>query len=438
MLRAVFSPVRQEILRSGKTLTDDEGTFYTPSGFSWRKSVKEYFDTYYAICYRKQITPENLEAEYKKAVKIPYIHYDTITGLHEGIVTTVRQLRLKEVRPFDKLSCNPTVAEINECRKEYIEDNDFNQYFTLLLQIDSAMREYVQRIDELIGAYNVRFGCFRRALRNAKNENELKSSKKDATDKLLNLLGPYIKRLKTLGALPSSWTYDIKELPISDFHKSTLKEEEIERFEKYWSEDTLPLASFRERKEQEAAEYAELLRRARIRKEEEEKKRAEAKRRHREEEAKREKPTSPVKPTSPKLARSKPSRVKLFRPSLWYRFDKWVAGVGETIEYRIHDITDWLMHAAIWIAIIWAVLVVILTWINEGLFIAIIVVAIGTALIGILEGIAGILAAVVKYVSYIPLYAVRLIFYRGWTLLLTVLAGCGYLTYLILNANYII
>ena len=130
VLRAIFSPIRLEILRSDETLADDDGTFYTPSGFSWRKSVKEFYDAYYAICYRKQITPENLDAEYKKAVKMPYVHYDTITGLHDGIVATVRQLRLKEVRPFDKLSSNPSVEEIEKCRKEYIKDKDYYQFTT--------------------------------------------------------------------------------------------------------------------------------------------------------------------------------------------------------------------------------------------------------------------------------------------------------------------
>ena len=276
VLRAIISPIRTDILRSGKTLTEDEGSFYIPSGFSWRKSVKEFFDSYYAICYRKQIEPSNLDADYKKAVKIPYVHFDTVTSLHDGIVSTVRQFHIRDIKPFDRLSSNPTVEEIDKCRKEYIKDKDFYQYFSLLLQIDSALREYVEKLDELIGAYNVRFGCFRRALRNAKNESELIKSRKEATDKLSSLLQPYIKRLKSLGALPSSWTYDIKKLPISDFHRSTLKGDEIKAFEKYWSEDVLPLASLRAKKEREAEEHAELLRKARLLKEEEEKKRAES------------------------------------------------------------------------------------------------------------------------------------------------------------------
>ena len=128
---------------------------------------------------------------------------------------------------------------------------------------------------------------------------------------------------------------------------------------------------------------------------------------------------------------------ELSRPSFWHRYDKWVTRIGDRIAFRIDDITNWLMTAAIWVAIIWAVVAVIAIWIYEGLFVAIIVVIIGAALIGILEGVAGILAAVVKYVSYVPLYIVRIFFYRGWTLLLAVSTGCGYLIYLLLKAMFL-
>lgn len=442
VLRAIISPIRTDILRSGKTLTEDEGSFYIPSGFSWRKSVKEFFDSYYAICYRKQIEPSNLDADYKKAVKIPYVHFDTVTSLHDGIVSTVRQFHIRDIKPFDRLSSNPTVEEIDKCRKEYIKDKDFYQYFSLLLQIDSALREYVEKLDELIGAYNVRFGCFRRALRNAKNESELIKSRKEATDKLSSLLQPYIKRLKSLGALPSSWTYDIKKLPISDFHRSTLKGDEIKAFEKYWSEDVLPLASLRAKKEREAEEHAELLRKARLLKEEEEKKRAEAESKRREEAARRAKPASPVSPSPSRHVRSKPTRVKLSRPSLWSRFDKWVSGIGDWFAYKMDDISDWMMTAWVYFFIAYVIIGIIVVWVNEGFFSAVIAVFVILFLVGLLGGlietIAGIIALVVKYVTYVPLFVLRGIFYRGWTLVLLLLSGCGYLTYLILKAKFII
>ena len=357
---------------------------------------------------------------------MPYVHYDTITGLHNGIVATVRQLRLKEVRPFDKLSSNPSVEEIEKCRKEYIKDKDYYQFFSLLLQIDSALREYVFKLDELIGAYNVRIGCFRRALRNAKNESELNKSQKEATDKLLNLLGPYIKRLKKLGALPSGWAYDVKKQPISDFHKSTLKEEEKTSFEKYWSEDILPLASLRARKERGAAEHVELLRKARLLKEEEERRRVEAERIRREKAAKREKP-----------ARPKPSKVKLSRPSLWYRFDKWVTRIGDWFAYKMDDISDWMMTAWLYFFIAYVVIGIIAVWIDDGFLSAAIAVFVILFFVGLLGGlietIAGLIALVIKYVTYIPLFILRCIFYRGWTLLLILLTAVGFVTYKMLE-----
>lgn len=418
VLRAIFSQITAEIRKKGLVLNEEDGSFYVSKRFSWKSTVKELFDAYHKICERKQVHPIYQESKLTTALKVPYASIDTINLFHGGAVKRMMQFKEHRVPPFSKLPNNPSTDDLSSIRKQAGSDKDICRFIELVLVIDQELREYVSQLDQLAAAYMLRISAYSMAVRGAGKEETIKKKYDDSKRTIERILAPYISKLKRIGAIPSSWQYSFKALPLTDEGKGYLAiMAKLPGSMSYWDNDILPLKSHIE---------ADVKRRN---KEREKAEKEAAKRRKRDERERRRR--------SRKVSR--PSHgFELSRPSLWYRFDKWVAGVGETIEYRIHDITDWLMHAAIWIAIIWAVLVVILTWINEGLFIAIIVVAIGTALIGILEGIAGILAAVVKYVSYIPLFAVRIIFYRGWTLLLTVLAGCGYLTFLILKTNHII
>ena len=115
---------------------------------------------------------------------------------------------------------------------------------------------------------------------------------------------------------------------------------------------------------------------------------------------------------------------------------------GDWFAYKMDDISDWMMTAWVYFFIAYVIIGIIVVWVNEGFFSAVIAVFVILFLVGLLGGlietIAGIIALVVKYVTYVPLFVLRGIFYRGWTLVLLLLSGCGYLTYLILKAKFII
>ena len=417
VLRAIFSQITAEIRKKGVVLNEEDGSFYVSKRFSWKSTVKEFFDAYHKICERKQVHPIYQESKLTTALKVPYAGIDTINLFHAGAVKRLMQFKEKRVPPFSKLPNNPSTDDLINIRKIAAGDKDICRFLDMVLVIDEELREYVSQLDQLAAAYMLRISAYSMAVRGAGEEAAVKKKYNDSKRTIERILAPYISKLKRIGALPSSWQYSFKSLPLTDEGRGYLAiMAKLPGSMSYWDNDILPLKSLIE---------------ADAKKRDKERKKAEKeaeKRRKREERERRKKAGKVGRPSH---------GFELSRPSFWYRYDKWVSRIGDRIAYRIEDITTWLMTATIWVAIIWAVVAVIAIWVYEGLFVAIIVVIIGAALFGILEGMAGLLAAVVKYVSYVPLYLLRILFYRGWTLLLAVLGGCGYLMYLLLTAKFI-
>ena len=412
VLRAIFSQITAEIRKKGLVLNEEDGSFYCSKKFNWKSTVKDFFDAYHKICERKQVHPIYQESKLTTALKVPYASIDTINLFHGGAVKRLMQFKERRVPPFSKLPNNPSKDDLVCIRKQAASDKDICRFIDMVLVIDEELREYVSQLDQLAAAYKLRISAYSIAAGGPGKDAEAKKKYVNSKHTIEKILAPYISKLKRIGAIPSSWQYSFKSLPLTDEGKGYMAKLPDSMF--YWDNDILPLKSLIE---------AEM----RKRNKEREKAEKEAARLRKHEERERRKKAEKV---------GRPSHgFGLSRPSFWYRYDKWVTRIGDRISYRIDDITNWLMTAAIWVAIILAVVAVIAIWIYKGLFMAIIVVIIGAALIGILEGIAGILAVVVKSVSYVTLYIVRIIFYRGWTLLLTVLAGCGYLMYLLLKAK---
>ena len=414
ILRAIFSQITAEIRKKGLVLNEEDGSFYVSKRFSWKSTIKEFFDAYHKICERKQVHPIYQESKLTTALKVPYASIDTINLFHGGAIKRLMQFKEQRVPPFSKLPNNPSKDDLVSISKQAASDKDIYRFIDLVLVIDEELREYVSQLDQLAAAYKLRISAYSMAAGGTGKEAEAKKKYEDSKHTIERILAPYISKLKRIGAIPASWQYSFKSLPLTDEGKGYLAK--LPGSISYWDKDILPLKSL-------------IAADARKRDKEREKAEKEAARLRKLEERERRKKAGKV---------GRPSHgFELSRPSFWHRYDKWVTRIGDRIAFRIDDITNWLMTAAIWVAIIWAVVAVIAIWIYEGLFVAIIVVIIGAALIGILEGVAGILAAVVKYVSYVPLYIVRIFFYRGWTLLLAVSTGCGYLIYLLLKAMFL-
>ena len=101
------------------------------------------------------------------------------------------------------------------------------------------------------------------------------------------------------------------------------------------------------------------------------------------------------------------------------------------------DISDWMMTAWVFFFIAYVVIGIIIVWVNEGFFSAAIAVFVILFLVGLLggliEAIAGIIALVVKYITYVPLFILRCIFYRGWSLLMTIIGIAGFVAYRVLG-----
>jgi len=125
----------------------------------------------------------------------------------------------------------------------------------------------------------------------------------------------------------------------------------------------------------------------------------------------------------------KPKTTGLSKPSLWRRFDKWVTGIGDWMGLYAEEIVEWVMKITLYGLIGLCVIGLVGVWISDGFWSMVIGGVVLAVVGGIFVSLLEILAVVYSYLLYIPLYIVRYIFYRGWTLLLVLLLAAGYLLY---------
>lgn len=422
ILRAIFSQITAEIRKKGLVLNEEDGSFYCSKRFSWKSTVTEFFDAYHKICERKQVHPIFQESKLTTALKVPYASIDTINLLHGGAIKRLMQFKEQRVPPFSKLPNNPSKDDLAAIRKQATSDKDICRFIDLVLVIDEELREYVSQLDKLAAAYILRISAYSMAVRGAGKEETIKKKYGDSKRNIERILAPYISKLKRIGAIPSSWQYSFKALPLTDEGKGYLAiMAKLPGSMSYWDNDVLPLKSHIE---------ADVKRRN---KEREKAEKEAAKRRKREERERRKKARKASRPSH---------GFELSRPSLYYRFDKWVSGIGDWFGYKMHDISEWMMQAWIWFLAAYVIIGLIVVWVNEGFFAAllggIVIFFIIGVLASILEFIVALITLIVKYITYVPFFILRCIFYRAWTFLLFLLGGCGYLTYLILKAKFII
>lgn len=441
MLRAIFSQITAEVRKKGIVPGDEEGSFYVSDRFSWKTSVRAFFDAYHKICERKQVSPLYQESKLGSSLKVPYASIETVNLFRDGVARRLFQFRDLRIPPFSKLSANPSGEELRRMR-EMSDDEDVRRFLEMVLLVDGELRRYVSRLDDLAAAYQMRLEAFAEAFSGAENEDVVRRKYQESRQRIDAVLTPYVGKLKKAGMIAPSWEYAYKMLPLTEEGRRYLS---IMTFSpapaEYWAKDVLPLKSVREadrKRQEEERAAAERKRREeeraaadRKRREEE---RAAAERKRREEERaaaerkRREaKPAAPARPfggTGGKRLWS----VGLSRPSLWWRFDKGVAKIGRWFYYKMDDISDWPMYAWYILAGLTPLIILISAWVNSGFILALVLFLIGAALFEFLLGIAVIVGAGIKLLFKLPLLILRLLFYNGLTFILSLAAaGLGIL-----------
>lgn len=389
--------------KKGLVLGDEDGSFYVSDRFSWKTTVRQFFDAYHKICERKQVAPLYQESALTSSLKVPYARLETVNLFHDGVVKRLFQFRDRRIPPFDSLSPSPTAEELRRMI-DGTEDRDVRLFLEMVLLVDGELRRYVARLDELEAAYQSRLDAFAAAYAGTETEDAVRRRDAEAKRRIEAVLSPYIAKLKKIGALPTSWHYSYRTLPLTEEGRRYLSVMTLSsEAAAYWDRDELPLKSVREaalRREREIME------------------------RKRREDAR----AAAVREAARKREAAKPvdkDRFELSGPSRWERFDKRIRRTGDWFARNMDDITDWMVSAWIVVAILFAVAVIVSAWIREGFFIALIVFLVGAALLSsVLAAVAGFVALAIKKLGCIPIYILRFIFYRGWTFVLTlVLAG---------------
>ena len=422
-LRAFFSPITAEVRKSRKVLEDDEGSFYQSASFKWKFYLKDFLDCYHKICDRKQVEPIYLEPKLKSALKVPFASIETLRLLQESVVKRLLQFRERHIPPFSKLPAYPSQQDIDEALSASGDDKDIHGFLYWCSLLPKDLKAYIGSLEKLSGAYEQRINAYIQALTPKGSDEKAKAKLNESKQKIREQLDPYIKHLKTIGALPFGWRYSFKGIPLVEAERIGresglgVSKSNIDRITDYWEKDVLPPRKKIDLSVEEKDRYPSAPR-----------------------PVAKPKPMPLSKPTPTK--KTKGPRYRTYRKSPWKRFDEWVSGIGNWFAYKMEDITDWVMQAWVWLLAAYVVIGLIVVWVNEGFFTALVAGILLFAIIGILasvlEVIVGLIALVVKYVTYVPLFILRCIFYRGWTFLPVLLAVAGYTTYIVLKMNYLI
>lgn len=407
VLRAIFSQISAEVRKTGVVLDEDTGSFYVSRRFSWKSTFKEFFDAYHKICERKQVPPIFQNSKLTTALKVPFASAETVKLYHDEVVKRLLQFQEKRIPPFNKLPENPSAEHLAKAKALALGDKDVCQFLDLVILIDYNLREYSSQLSSLSKAYDDRVEAFMMALKDKKHEKKARQLFDKSASSLISILTPYINKLKRVGVIPSSWKYQLGLIPLTDRAKSRLGSTivPISNIEYFWEKCILPT-----KKATDADWHKRLRERAKY---------------HRKD-----------------GRRLGSAKIELSRPSQWYRFDKWVSGIGDWFGYRMHDVSEWMMINWIWFLAAYLVIAFIAAWYCEGFFPAflgvIVLFLIIRVLSFLLEFIVAIVAFIIKYLTCVPFFIFRCIFYRGWTLLLAVIGIIGFVTYKILQANVII
>lgn len=408
-------------------LADDEGSFYLSVSFKWSFYLKDFFDSYHSICDRKQVEPIYLDPNLKSALKVPFADIVTLRLLQDTVVKRFLQFRERRIYPFSKIPEYPSPQDINNALRLAGEDKDIRAFLSWCSSLPTDLAEYISRLEKLSGAYEQRINAYVEAIKIEGSDGKAKAKLNESKQKIREILDPYIRHLKAIGVIPKSWTYSFKDIPLVEAERIGkesglgISKSDIDHITRHWESDTLP-----PRKEvyisavAKKASEAEML-----------------------EVEVRPTPKPSVKPApkpipKPKpVERKKPVKSRRYRKSLWRRFDEWVRSIGDAIAYKMDDISDWMMTAWVFFFIAYVVIGIIVVWVNEGFFSAALAVFVILFLVGLLGGlietIAGIIALVVKYITYVPLFILRCIFYRGWSLLMTIIGIAGFVAYRVLG-----
>lgn len=401
-------------------LADDEGSFYQSVSFKWSFYLKDFFDSYHSICDRKQVEPIYLDPKLKSALKVPFADIVTLRLLQDTIVKRFLQFRERRIYPFSIIPEYPSPQDINNALRLAGEDKDIRAFLSWCSSLPADLAEYIRRLEKLSGAYEQRINAYVEAIKIEGSDGEAKAKLNESKQKIREILDPYIRHLKAIGVIPKSWTYSFKGIPLVEAERIGkesglgVSKSDIDHITRHWESDTLPprkevYISTEEKNRYMAWLFAEV------------KKASEAGMLEVE-----------VRPTP------KPSvKTRRYRKSLWRRFNEWVRSIGDAIAYKMDDISDWMMTAWVFFFIAYVVIGVIVVWVNEGFFSAALAVLVILFLVGLLGGlietIAGIIALVVKYITYVPLFILRCIFYRGWSLLMTIIGIAGFVAYRVLG-----
>ena len=450
-LRAIFAPITAEIRKGGRLLADDEGSFYQSVSFKWSFYLKDFFDSYHSICDRKQVEPIYLDPKLKSALKVPFADIVTLRLLQDTVVKRFLQFRERRIYPFSKIPEYPSPQDINNALRLAGEDQDIRDFLSWCSSLPADLAEYIRRLEKLSGAYEQRINAYVEAIKIEGSDEKAKAKLNESKQKIREILDPYIRHLKAIGVIPKSWTYSFKGIPLVEAERIGkesglgVSKSDIDHITRHWESDTLPprkeiFISAEEKNRYMASLFAEA------------KKASEAEMLEVEVRPTPKPSVKPAPKSAPKPAykpapspvpkpkpveRKKPVKTRRYRKSLWRRFDEWVRSIGDAIAYKMDDISDWMMTAWVFFFIAYVVIGIIVVWVNEGFFSAALAVLVILFLVGLLggliEAIAGIIALVVKYITYVPLFILRCIFYRGWSLLLTITGIAGFVAYRVLG-----
>ena len=418
VLRAIFSQITAEVRKTGRVLPDDEGSFYVSDRFTWKGSQKKFFDAYYAICVRKQITPIPADSKIETALKVPYAGIDTVNLLYNSVFERISQFKERLLEPFKDYPDIPSITDLRSMIKTVSDDKDLYGFINASIIICEELKNYVLQLDELVRYYNMRVEAYAEAFIGKKTESVIIVKSKDVKNKIQEILTPSIAKLKRLGVISNIWQYSFHRLPLTKEKLLSLKSYSSESIiQTYWNNDKLPLKSVFE---------------AERKRKEEERIKAEKERAEREKTRKKKERKDKVRSFFISIKRGISNFFGNVGDGIrkaWHGYDSVIEDIGDFFYYDRDRNTRFLTKALGWCVIILCVAYIIVAWATKGFWSALGVGFLCFMGLGIYSYLEVIIQAIVKIVFDIPQYILRIIFYRGWTFLLFLVLLGGYLIF---------
>lgn len=206
VLEIVFKQFISAIDYSKPGLDLSKCCFYQTDSFNWLDNPERVFHAYREVCTQYGLTPLKFNS-YRPLDKVPYIRYDLLERMHRDVVKSFLHLRENDICACGKLPLMPKDEEIIDFIETDIHDDNVIAYFIAFIEFLVELEGILIQMSHLSLLYESL-----KIEKTAGNGQISWSKRCNAKIEFDKILGDYVRRLKSVYAIPAVWSYNIDKL----------------------------------------------------------------------------------------------------------------------------------------------------------------------------------------------------------------------------------